>query len=76
MKHETMIMFVSICIIKDKADFAILFSQNRLLLQGIRPCRVLSLRTFRGAGATGAAGAAAPPCPLLMGATLPFAHRD
>ena len=47
MKHETMIMFVSICIIKDKADFAILFSQNRLLLQGIRPCLVLSLRTFK-----------------------------
>ena len=46
MKHETMIMFVSICIIKDKADFAISFSQNRLLLQGIRPCLVLSLRTF------------------------------
>ena len=47
MKHETMIMFVSICIIKDKADLAILFSQNRLLLQGIRPCLVLSLRTFK-----------------------------
>jgi hypothetical protein len=47
MKQETMIMFVSICIIKDKADFAILFSQNRLLLQGIRPCLVLSLRTFK-----------------------------
>ena len=42
-----MIMFVSICIIKDKADFAILFSQNRLLLQGIRACLVLSLRTFK-----------------------------
>ena len=39
-------MFVSICIIKEKADFAILFSQNRLLLQGI-PCLVLSLRTFK-----------------------------
>ena len=47
MKQETIIMFVSICIIKDKADFAILFSQNRLLLQGIRPCLVLSLRTFK-----------------------------
>ena len=46
MKHETMIMFVSVCIIKDKADFAISFSQNRLLLQGIRPCLVLSLRAF------------------------------
>ena len=47
MKQETVIMFVSICIIKDKADFAILFSQNRLLLQGIRACLVLSLRTFK-----------------------------
>jgi hypothetical protein len=47
MKQETVIMFVSICIIKDKADLAILFSQNRLLLQGIRPCLVLSLRTFK-----------------------------
>jgi hypothetical protein len=49
MKQETMIMFVSICIIKDKADFAILFSQNRLLLRRVRPCLVLSLplRTFK-----------------------------
>jgi hypothetical protein len=32
---------------KDKADFATLFSKHSLLLQGIRACLVLSLRTFK-----------------------------
>ncbi len=47
MKHETILMIETLQISTFTADFAILFAQNRLLLQERRVCLVLSLRASK-----------------------------